>query len=379
MAAPAKKNVTIIGAGIAGLTAALCLNKHSIPVKIIEKRAALTSAGAGIQITPNAFRILDALGLGEFIKTSSHRVKQLKICKARTGNIITDMPLGADFENTHGAPYLVLKRQAIIEALYQQVMAQNILIQFNKKHDKPADITDEIIIGADGVWSIVREQINGPEASFSGRTAFRSMISAEKARNPNTPKDLTMWLGDKAHFVAYPVDEAGTLNLVCVVKNEQPEKRWSSPATSHEVLHHLKDWNDDILGLVDLGENWQRWPLYTVSPNQSWSRDNKVLIGDAAHAMVPFLAQGGAMAIEDAATLAHAIATKSPLNDAFSAYQSSRQQRVSRIWNEATANGERYHWSGIMAKTRDLGLKAMGGERLQRRYHWIYDWKPPVQ
>lgn len=373
MAATAKKSVTIVGAGIAGLTAALCLKQHSIPVKIIEKRTNITTAGAGIQITPNAFRVLDQLGLDEHIKASGHAVQHLSIYKARSNTVITRMPLGRDFERTHHAPYLVLRRQALIDALYKQALAQDIDIQFNTKLAE----TDGIIIGADGVWSELREQVNSVEASFSGRSAFRCMIAANQAPKWTTTNDLTMWLGDNAHFVAYPVDEKGTLNLVCVVKEKQPEKRWSTPATPNDILRHLKNWNDQIISLIREGENWQRWPLYTVEPKQSWSRNNKVLIGDAAHAMVPFLAQGGAMAIEDAATLAHAIANKTNINDAFAAYQSLRQERVTRVWNEAKANGKRYHWSGMMAHTRDLGLKTLGGKRLQQRYDWIYEWQPP--
>ncbi|MEP3673464.1 MAG: FAD-dependent monooxygenase [Hyphomicrobiales bacterium] len=373
MAASAEKSVTIVGAGIAGITTALCLKQHSIPVKIIEKRANIATAGAGIQITPNAFRILDRLGLGERIKTSGHTVNHLSVCTGRSNTMITRMPLGTDFERTHDAPYLVLKRQALIGALYEQAVAQDIDIHFNTKLAQ----TDGIIIGADGVWSSLRQQVNSVEASFSGRTAFRCMIAANQAPKWTATNDLAMWLGNNAHFAAYPVDEKGTLNLVCVVKDKQPEKRWSTRAAPSDILHHLKDWNDEIISLVQKGENWQRWPLYTVEPKQSWSRDNKVLIGDAAHAMVPFLAQGGAMAIEDAATLAHAIAKKANMNDAFAAYQSLRKERITRVWNEAKANGERYHWSGMMARTRDLGLKALGGKRLQQRYNWIYEWQPP--
>ncbi|MEP3264805.1 MAG: FAD-dependent monooxygenase, partial [Hyphomicrobiales bacterium] len=246
MAASAEKSVTIVGAGIAGITTALCLKQHSIPVKIIEKRANIATAGAGIQITPNAFRILDRLGLGERIKTSGHTVNHLSVCTGRSNTMITRMPLGTDFERTHDAPYLVLKRQALIGALYEQAVAQDIDIHFNTKLAQ----TDGIIIGADGVWSSLRQQVNSVEASFSGRTAFRCMIAANQAPKWTATNDLAMWLGNNAHFAAYPVDEKGTLNLVCVVKDKQPEKRWSTRAAPSDILHHLKDWNDEIISLV---------------------------------------------------------------------------------------------------------------------------------
>lgn len=369
------KPVTIVGAGIAGLTVALCLEKHSIPTQIIEKRKSITTAGAGIQITPNAFKVLDMLGLGAALKASSHSLNNLSVFKAQSGKAITRMPLGRDFEQGHGAPYLVLKRQALLDILAQQATAQGITIDFDTKYTASDKKTGGIIIGADGVWSKVREDVNGISASFSGRSAFRAQISAKKVKP--AINDLCMWLGNKAHFVAYPVDEAGTLNLVCVIKSPALENRWSTPVSPDEVLDHLKGWNEHCTQLVRFGENWQRWPLYTISPRQPWSRDNKVLIGDAAHAMLPFLAQGGAMAIEDAATLAHSIVNSTDMGDAFATFQSSREARISRVWNEAKANGERYHWSGIMAEMRDLGLKTIGGKRLQQRYDWIYNWKPP--
>lgn len=372
-----EKIITVVGAGIAGLTVALCLNKRSIPVKIIEKHPQITTAGAGIQITPNAFRVLEELGLGDLVKTSGHKVGHLSILKGPSGAPITQMPLGADFECHHNAPYLVLKRQALLDILYKASRAQNIEIEFNKPYTPDNKSNDEIIIGADGVWSSLREQVNSVKAHYSGRTAFRCMLPADKAPKWAKSHDLAMWLGDNAHFVTYPIDEAGTLNLVCVVKDAQPKKHWSSPATLNDIMRHLKGWNEKTLSLVRTSENWQRWPLYTVLPDQAWSHENKVLIGDAAHAMVPFLAQGGAMAIEDAATLAHTIANTPDKNTAFATYQLSRQKRVNRVWNEAKANGERYHWSGMMAQARNLGLKAMGGERLQQRYNWIYNWQPP--
>lgn len=375
MPASNKKSVVIIGAGIAGLTAALCLKRHSIKAEIIERRETITTQGAGIQITPNAYHVLNLLGLGSKLKKASHQVEHLSVFKASTGKLITKMPLGQDFEKTYGAPYLVLKRQQLLDILSRETAKQKIKITFDKEYKSHKAKKNDIIIGADGVWSKVREDINDADARFSGRTAYRALIPA-KAAASTTLNDLSMWLGDQAHFVAYPADQSGTLNLVFIVKSTLIENRWSSPAKKAEIMQHLTGWNKDVIRLIELGENWQRWPLYTVPPKHSWSKGNKVLIGDAAHAMLPFLAQGGAMAIEDAASLATRLADSPSTSDALKAYQSSRQKRVARIYTESKANGARYHWSGILAGLRDIGLKTMGGKRLQQRYDWIYGWKP---
>jgi len=369
--------ITIAGAGIAGLTAALCLRRQAVPITIIEKQKAVTTEGAGIQITPNAFRVLDQLGLGARLTSSGYPVGHLGVFDGGSGDLITIVPFGAIFTKNHRTPYLVIKRQALLDILLEEALAQNIEIRFDTPYRRDDYAPDATIIGADGIWSAVRAEVTAQTAIFSGKTAFRCMIASGRAPQWCADNDLAMWLANKAHFVAYPVDEARTLNLVCVVTSEKPEKHWSTSATAAEILNHLNGWNKPVSDLVETSENWQRWPLYVMPPEHAWTKGNKVLIGDAAHGMAPFLAQGGAMAIEDAAVLATTLSQTADRQEAFRRFQTSRWERVHRVWHEAKTNGERYHWSGMMAKARNLGLKALGGEHLQRRYQWIYGWTPP--
>ena len=370
--------LTIVGAGIAGLATALCLHRRGITSKIIEKRPSLADEGAGIQITPNAFHVLAGLGLGEVFKQRAHATKAVTLRESKTHREIVQMPLGDPFAKRHDAPYLVVHRADLMGVLHQACKDAGITVHFGETLDEQTDIP---VIGADGVWSTTRQRIGKVEAKFSNRIAFRAIIDAEAGVAFDKTHDVTVTFGSKAHFIYYPIKGGKQLNMVCIVQGEQnaqSENRWSAPATSADVLAHLPNWSSAIKTLIKRTDNWQRWPLFTVAPESPWTNDTTALVGDAAHAMVPFVAQGGAMAIEDAAVLAHAIAKQPNTSLAFKAYENARKERVTKIWHEAMTNGKRYHMSGLPALARNMALKTMGGERMARRYNWIYDWRPPV-
>ena len=370
--------LTIVGAGIAGLTTALCLNQRGIASKVIEKRPSLADEGAGIQITPNAFHVLAGLGLGEIFKQRAHATQAVTIRASETYREIVHMPLGEPFAKRHDAPYLVVHRADLMDVLHQACNEAGIQVHFDEMLDEHNDTP---VIGADGVWSTTRQRISNVEAKFSNRIAFRAIIDAEDGEAFDKTHDVTVTFGSKAHFIYYPIKGGKQLNMVCIVQDEQNtqgENRWSVPAKSADVLSHLSNWSKPIKTLIKRTDNWQRWPLFTVAPDSPWTNDTTALIGDAAHAMVPFVAQGGAMAIEDAAVLAHAIATQPNTSTAFKAYENARKERVTKVWHEAMANGKRYHMSDLAALARNMALKTLGGERMAQRYNWIYDWRPPV-
>ena len=367
--------LTIAGAGIAGLTTALSLHKRGVASTIIEKRPSLTDEGAGIQITPNAFHVLAGLGLGDAFKQRAHASQAVTLRVSTTHREIVQMPLGEPFAKRHDAPYLVVHRADLMAILHEACKDAGIPIQFGETLDEE---TDTPVIGADGVWSTTRQRIGNVEAKFSNRIAFRAIIDAEGSEAFDKTHDVTVTFGSKAHFVYYPIKGGKQLNMVCIVQGGQIENRWSAPATSNDVLAHLPNWSTTIKALIKRTDNWQRWPLFTVAPESPWTNETTALVGDAAHGMVPFVAQGGAMAIEDAAVLAHAIATHNDISTAFKAYENARKTRVTKVWHEAMTNGKRYHMSGVAAIARNVGLKAIGGERMANRYNWIYDWRPPV-
>lgn len=379
MTAATTPPLTIVGAGIAGLTTALCLHKRGIVSRIIEKRPSLADEGAGIQITPNAFHVLTQLGLGETFKQRAHTTQAVTLRNSRSHREIVQMPLGEAFAKRHDAPYLVVHRADLMAILHEACEDAGIPINFGETLGD--EHTDRPVIGADGVWSTMRQRIGKSDATFSNRIAYRAIIDAGGGEAFDKTHDVTVTFGSKAHFIYYPIKGGKQLNMVCIVqgeKNSENENRWSAPATGADVLAHLPNWSSTIKTLIKRTDNWQRWPLFTVAPESQWTNKTTALIGDAAHAMVPFVAQGGAMAIEDAAVLAHAIATHADIAAAFKAYEKARKERVTKVWHEAMANGKRYHMSGLAALARNVGLKAIGGERMAHRYNWIYDWRPPV-
>ena len=364
--------------GLRGLTTALCLHRRGIASTIIEKRPSLADEGAGIQITPNAFHVLADLGLGDTFKQRAHATQAVTLRESTTHREIVRMPLGEPFAKRHDAPYLVVHRADLMSVLHQACNEAGIQVHFDETLDEQADTP---IIGADGVWSTTRRRISNVEAKYSNRIAYRAIIDAENREAFDKTHDVTVTFGSKAHFIYYPIKGGKQLNMVCIVQDEQNtqgENRWSVPAKSADVLSHLPNWSSTIKTMIKRTDNWQRWPLFTVAPESPWTNDTTALVGDAAHAMVPFVAQGGAMAIEDAAVLAHAIATQPNTSTAFKAYEAARKERVTKVWHEAMANGKRYHMSSLAALARNMALKAMGGERMANRYNWIYDWRPPV-
>lgn len=368
--------LTIVGAGIAGLTTALCLHRRGITSTIIEKRPSLANEGAGIQITPNAFHVLAELGLGDVFNQRAHATQAVTLRVSTTHREIVQMPLGEPFAKRHSTPYLVVHRADLMAILHQACEDAGIPIHFGETlGDEQADVP---VIGADGVWSTTRQRIGNTKAQFSNRIAFRAIIDAANGEAFDKTHDVTVTFGSKAHFIYYPIKGGKQLNMVCIVQGTKIENRWSAPATSAEVLVSLPNWSQPIKTLVKRTDDWQRWPLFTVAPETPWTNDTTALVGDAAHAMVPFVAQGGAMAIEDAAVLAHVIATQPNTSTAFKAYENARKERVTKVWHEAMANGKRYHMSGLPALARNMALKTMGGERMAQRYNWIYDWRPPV-
>lgn len=353
-------------------TAAL-LAKNGSRVTLLEKRDALPVEGAGIQLTPNAVHVLKLLGIDEGVEAQAFHPKHLRVKDGVTGRKIVDMPF-SDMETRFTAPYLVLHRETLISKLYEQASSAGVEVTFDKPFEMQNDVFDgDGLIGADGVWSSVRQKVFGAKAEPTGRTAYRSVLPTGSFRD-----EMSISLSPSRHFVKYQVNKTGHTNLVALVKEPflGTEKGWSEPVETKTVLNHFKNWNSEVRHDIASG-SWVRWPLFTVKPGGQWTKNNIALVGDAAHAMVPFLAQGGGAALEDAATLVHMVTKHENVPTAFSAYQAARKPRVTKIWQEARTNGERYHWPAPLAQARNIGLKVMGGERLLQRYSWIYEWRPP--
>jgi salicylate hydroxylase len=235
------------------------------------------------------------------------------------------------------------------------------------------------LIGADGLWSRLREALGRrTPARFAGRTAWRAVVpSSEVARSFLVP-EVQLWLGTKGHIVHYPIRGGTEVNVVAITTDDWESTQWSTPADRTEVLTRFprRLWASEARELLAAPDRWQKWALYDRAPSINWGRGPVTLLGDAAHPMLPFLAQGAAMAIEDAVVVAEALAG-SPDDPAraFRSYERARLRRTAHVQRASRRNNFVYHLGGVAARIRDATLSALGGQRLLARYDWIYRWR----
>ena len=388
------RSIIISGAGIGGLTAALALVRAGYRAVVLEQAERLEEAGAGIQLSPNATRLLFGLGLAERLRPFAVAPEAIRVMSA-SGRDIVRVPLGATAEQRYGAPYWVIHRadlQAALAAAIEE--SPDITLRLGTRVEDFAlhqhGITvqartaqgarDEhgiALIGADGLWSPLRARLGEQRPpAFARRTAWRATVRASSVTEEFRAPLTCLWLGRDAHLVHYPVKGGGQVNIVAIVRDDWHEQGWSAPGKPDEIAARFSDFAPAARALVAMPERWQKWALFDRPSTRIRTTGPVTLIGDAAHPMLPFLAQGGAMAIEDAAVLANCLERDEDTAHATRAYESLRQSRVARVQREARRNSARYHFSGPLGMARDAALSLLGGERLLRRYDWLYGWKP---
>ena len=394
----ASRTIVVAGAGIGGLTASLALAKQGFRVIVLEKTERLEEAGAGLQLSPNASRVLIDLGLGPRL---SRAVTPDAIClmSARNGGEITRLPL--DQAAREDAPYWVIHRADLQAALRDQVESCSDIelrlgCQFEDvgSHAKGLTVVQRsgatrqqelamALIGADGIWSAVRHHLL-PEVQprFSGLIAWRGTLDTTQLPREYTSRRVQLWMGPKAHLVTYPISGARRINVVAVVSGQWNRPGWSEPGDGNEIKTAFvaAGWHAIPRMLIGAVDGWRKWALFTVPGGGQWTDGTVALLGDAAHAMLPFAAQGAAMAIEDAAVLAKCIAGQqnegaAAFAAALQRYARLRRSRVVRLQRSAQQSGRIYHLSGPLAVARDLVIKAMGPKRMLSRQDWIYNWR----
>jgi salicylate hydroxylase len=390
------RTILVAGAGIGGLTAALALARQDFRVVIFEQAPELSETGAGLQLSPNASRLLIELGLGDALRANAVVPDALSIRRARSGSEIARMRIGAEMEFRYGAPYWAIHRRDLQTALLDAVASHpDIALQLGRRVQDFVShrngITVQIqsgrriseergiaLIGADGVWSATRRAlgVNGTPR-FSGRTAWRASVPVDDMPAEFRKAAIHLWLGRNAHLVHYPV-RAGTLvNIVAIVNDSWREEGWSAPGKKEELLNRFSRlfWGAKARTVLETPAAWLKWALCDLPPLARWGQGNMTLLGDAAHAMLPFLAQGAAMAIEDALVLADCLAQTHDVQDGLRSYESLRRGRVTRVQSAARETGRIYQWPGLMALARNQVLARMGSDRLRDRYEWLYDWR----
>ena len=392
------QSLLIAGGGIGGLTAALAVARVGHRVTVLEQAPALTEVGAGIQLSPNASRVLIDLGLGEALAAVAVVPREIRVHSSRSGGEVARTPVGDEAERRWGTPFWVVHRADLLAVLARAVAAEkNIDLVLDARFRDASPDPDRLcvhatvaglardfhvdgLIGADGVRSRVRTTLrHGPPARYTGRTAYRATVPI--ALVPEDLRRVTgMWLSPRAHLVHYPIRAGREFNIVAVVEDTWQDESWSVPATKSEFAAHFgltgrSRWPEEARRLLDLPETWTKWALCGFDADFEWSAGAVTLLGDAAHATLPFAAQGGGMAIEDAAVIARVLEAAPNLPAAFRAYETLRKPRTRAIVEQAVSNGRIYHLPHAFAFFRDTALKWGVGDKMLDRMDWIYRWR----
>jgi salicylate hydroxylase len=385
-------HAVIAGAGIGGLCTSLCLARGGWRVSLYEKAKVLEETGAGLQLSPNASAVLRRLGTIERLTPFALRPKAIRIRRARDGATLAVMPLD-DAERRWGAPYLIVHRADLQRALLEAIARESgIKLQtgaavagFASGENSVAIAIEQgavrlkaagdCLIGADGVRSFVRQRLGADSARFSGRTAWRATVDAARAPPELRRDETTLWLGRKAHLVHYPLRGA-VINVVAIVDGDfclDGADFWSSPGEPGFLEARFSGWAEPARKLLRASPDWRKWPLFDCNPIASWVAGRVALMGEAAHPMLPFLAQGAAQAIEDAGALGEVLSRAQNIETSLRAYQEARHARATRVQKESRRQATIYHLGGPAALLRDMALRALGPQKMLARYDWLYD------
>ncbi len=323
------RTIFIAGAGIGGLTASLALAAKGFRVVVLEKVERLEEVGAGLQLSPNASRVLIELGLEPRLASRAVVPDAISLMSARSGGEVTRLPLGNDACLRAGAPYWVVHRADLQGALQAEVNAHpdielRLGCQFEDAvaHAKGLTVVQRrgttrqqelalALIGADGIWSTVRQHLFPQvQPRFSGLIAWRGTLDATQLPREYTSRRVQLWMGPDAHLVSYPISGARQINVVAVVPGTWNRPGWSEPGEASQIKNAFasRRWPGTARMMIGAVDEWRRWALYTLPDGGEWTAGTIALLGDAVHAMLPFAAQGAGMAIEDAAVLAKCLA-----------------------------------------------------------------------
>ena len=392
MSANHRPSALIIGGGIGGMSAALSLARLGMPVTLLEQTPEIGEIGAGLQLGPNAFAALDALGVGETVRRGSVFTDRMVMMDAVDCSEVATIPVGEAFRARFNNPYAVTHRADLHNSIFDAVKANGNIQFFAGAHVKDVHVSEHetavtlsdgrslkanAIVGCDGVKSVVREKLIGDEARVTGHVVYRAVVPVA-----DMPEDLrwnapVVWAGPNCHLVHYPLRSGDQYNLV-VTFHSRDKETWSvTDGSKEEVLSYFQGIHARPRQLLDLPKSWRRWATADRNPIEHWGEGPVTLLGDAAHPMMQYLAQGACMALEDAVTLGEAVkASDFDMADAFRLYERARVARTARVVLSVREMGRIYHAQGVERLVRNSLWKGRTPERFFDAVEWLYDWRP---
>ena len=383
--------VIVAGGGIGGLAAALAIARQGFRVKVLEQAPQMGEIGAGIQLGPNAFAAFDALGVGPRARARAVYTERLLMMDAVDDSVVGEIPVGDAFRERFGNPYAVIHRADVHQSLLEGVEATaqiefltSTRVERIEQDRTSVTVYDQhgvahrgaALIGADGVKSVVRDALVGDQVRVSGHVVYRAVVEAQ-----DFPEDLrwsaaTIWVGPNCHLVHYPMRGGEQYNLVVTFHSRETEGWSVTEGSAVEVESYFTGLCPRARQLIYLPKSWKRWATADREPIGNWSYGRATLLGDAAHPMLQYLAQGACMAMEDAVTLGEALAAhEGDFVKAFARYERSRVARTARVVLSAREMGRIYHAKDVERLVRNDLWKGRTPERFYDAVEWLYGWR----
>lgn len=402
------KTLLVAGGGIAGMAVGFAAVRAGWATKIFERAAKFSEVGAGVQLGPNVTRILQAWGLGDALTQVAAFPEGLHARSMTSGEVLATLPV-KDAASTYGAPYVTIHRADLHGLLLQAAVREGVQVHSDAVVQKVTQSVDEAVfdvmqhaqfqqhnaavaVAADGVWSPLRQQLLGDGLpTFTGHIAYRALVAQADLPAHLRSQDVSVWMGSQAHVVSYPVRGGEYLNVVCLAEgrlldddanNLQALQTWNAQKTEAQTLaelhHALRGACTKLIDLMAACSDWRLWPLCgrpAMQGAHQHALGRLALVGDAAHPMLPYLAQGAGMAMEDAYELAAQLlgATAANAPDRLQQFAHARWQRNARVQSRAVRNGQIFHATGAMRVGRDMGLRLMGARLMD--VPWLYGYR----
>jgi salicylate hydroxylase len=372
--------VAVAGGGIGGLAAALALSRRGAAVTVVERAPTLGEVGAGLQLAPNGVAVIEALGLGARIAGRVTQPQEIELREHQAGTLVARVPLGATARARYGHPYWHIHRADLLAILAEAVIGAGVQMRLGTAVTGPQDPAlagADVVVGADGVRSNLRTAaFAGGPARFTGHVAWRGLVPAERLPRELARPAVRTWMGPGRHLVSYPLRGGNLVNFVAVEKRaSRMDEGWSRRGDPAELARAFAGFGGDAAALVEAVTECHLWGLFDHPALRVWTDGRMALLGDACHPMLPFLAQGATMALEDAWVLAASLDAAPDPAAGLAAYERARLPRATRVQAASARNARLYHLGRVVRTPVHLGLRAASAvapELLLGRFDWVF-------